>query len=399
MTTRPSGQLGEELRQLLRRIEEIPAGDAPAEAGSAEAERIRWSSPPAEVSSGSRALAPALRSAFTRRGMRAGPLSVGAVGVVAALATWWSFLLERPNAMNVAATTDRAAPGLLAVQGARRDAAPDGFDIRTEEAVLPVRDTEATKPPAKNSTAVPRTPAPKPSLTVPAISTTPGHRVRFSIQVEPSSMLANGFQVRVRGLPRGARFSLGRFVAPDNWIIATADLGALELALGDTPAGRFEVATELQAIDGRQLAEAKSLLVVTAPASKPGTAAVISQNVAPATSPGAAPQVSQNAAPPISPGDTERLNEENQDRFLAQGLRLLGAGNVASARLLFERAADAGSARAALLLGDTYDDVRLAQLGVQGVLPDRDKANYWYGRADELGAAEAKERISEINSR
>ena len=50
-------------------------------------------------------------------------------------------------------------------------------------------------------------------------------------------------------------------------------------------------------------------------------------------------------------------------------------------------------------MGDTYDVVRLAQLGAQGVLPDRDKANYWYERADELGAVEAKERLTEINGR
>jgi TPR repeat protein len=102
-----------------------------------------------------------------------------------------------------------------------------------------------------------------------------------------------------------------------------------------------------------------------------------------------------NAAALAAPADADNSHE----KFLAQGLRLLLTGNVNSARLLFERSAEGGNARAALLLGDSYDDVRLAQLGVEGVLPDRDKASYWYERADELGAPEAKERISEINAR
>jgi hypothetical protein len=137
----------------------------------------------------------------------------------------------------------------------------------------------------------------------------------------------------------------------------------------------------------------------SARAPTPNVARTTSPTVAAVPSPTVAPTNSPSVGATITPSDAERLDEQNQEKFLAQGLRLLVTGNVNSARLLFQRAADAGNARAALLLGDSYDDVRLAQLGVQGVLPDRDKANYWYGRADELGAAEAKERLSEINSR
>ena len=98
-------------------------------------------------------------------------------------------------------------------------------------------------------------------------------------------------------------------------------------------------------------------------------------------------------------GDADKLDEQTQDKFLIQGMRFLVIGNINSARLLFERAADAGNARAALLMGDTFDDVRLNQLGVLGVVPDRARSVYWYERADELGAPEAKERLSELNLR
>jgi TPR repeat protein len=125
----------------------------------------------------------------------------------------------------------------------------------------------------------------------------------------------------------------------------------------------------------------------------------------------AAPRAAPSLREPVSPAavatpedsralsDSERVDEVNQDKLLIQGLRLLVLGNINSARLLFERAAQAGNARAALILGDTFDEARLVQLGVIGVLPDRDKAAHWYERADELGAPEAKERLSELNAR
>jgi TPR repeat protein len=106
-----------------------------------------------------------------------------------------------------------------------------------------------------------------------------------------------------------------------------------------------------------------------------------------------------SSAHPPARGDGERRDDANRDRLLIKGLRSLVLGNVSSARLLLRRAAEAGDARAALVLGDTFDDVRLVQLGVLGVQPDRAKAVYWYERADALGAPEAKGRLSDLNAR
>lgn len=74
-------------------------------------------------------------------------------------------------------------------------------------------------------------------------------------------------------------------------------------------------------------------------------------------------------------------------------------GDVASARLFYERAADAGDARAALLLGGTYDPAFLEQLGAQGMRGDAAQAAAWYRRARELGDAEAAERLKAMGSR
>ena len=75
--------------------------------------------------------------------------------------------------------------------------------------------------------------------------------------------------------------------------------------------------------------------------------------------------------------------------LLKRGDALLARGDISSARLFYERAADAGEGRAALRLGNTFDPAFLdfAHLRVRG---DPAMAGSWYGRARELGAAEAE---------
>ena len=84
--------------------------------------------------------------------------------------------------------------------------------------------------------------------------------------------------------------------------------------------------------------------------------------------------------------------------LLERGDRLFGVGDIASARLFYERAADAGDAQAALRLGGTYDPAFLqrAQLRLPG---DPKLAVFWYRRAQELGAGEAQLLLSGMQTR
>jgi hypothetical protein len=213
--------------------------------------------------------------------------------------------------------------------------------------------------------------------------------------------------------------------------MSAAEAANTEIALGQTAQGRFELKIELHDKDGHQLAEARSPLVVAAPVTalveperapaapsaaepprpsptaprktelpaKDGNAVADAKSPLVIAAPTAGLAPTTGLAPTAGLVETERLDEQSQDQFLIQGLRLLATGNISSARLLFQRAADAGNGRAALLLGDTFDDFRLQQLGALGIVPDRQQAIYWYERADEMGAPEAKERLSEMNSR
>jgi TPR repeat protein len=120
----------------------------------------------------------------------------------------------------------------------------------------------------------------------------------------------------------------------------------------------------------------------------PGAAPIPMSTSPDATSPDATAPASGISGPP-----TAELNElvEHGDAFLS-------TGDVASARLFYERAADAGDGRAALRLGATFDPVFLGRLNSK-VQADAAVARSWYSRALDLGAVEAKRQLNSLEVR
>jgi TPR repeat protein len=82
--------------------------------------------------------------------------------------------------------------------------------------------------------------------------------------------------------------------------------------------------------------------------------------------------------------------------LIKRGQDLLAAGDVQSARLLLMRGAEARDARAALLLGTTYDPARLRQMGADGPLADVAQARLWYQRAKEWGEPDAQRQLDAL---
>ncbi len=81
-----------------------------------------------------------------------------------------------------------------------------------------------------------------------------------------------------------------------------------------------------------------------------------------------------------------------------RGDELMGMGDVASARLFYERAADAGDAHAALLAGHTFNPAILARFGVKGMQGDAAEAEKWYRRAAELGEKSAPAELADLEA-
>ena len=89
----------------------------------------------------------------------------------------------------------------------------------------------------------------------------------------------------------------------------------------------------------------------------------------------------------------EPFGSVNTDRLVARAESLVRQGDISAARLLLEPAVDAGSARAAFLLAQTYDPGVLASRRVRGISGDDAKARSLYTRAYQGGILQARERV------
>lgn len=100
----------------------------------------------------------------------------------------------------------------------------------------------------------------------------------------------------------------------------------------------------------------------------------------------------------VSPPPPRRLDAEDLAALLRRAKGLLAIGDIASARLLLERAADAQEADAALLLARTYDPAVLGTSDARSVTPDPARAQLWYRKAAELGSSDAQARVAQLQN-
>jgi TPR repeat protein len=90
------------------------------------------------------------------------------------------------------------------------------------------------------------------------------------------------------------------------------------------------------------------------------------------------------------------MDKEELANLLKRGRYLLSIGDIAPARLLLERAADALDASAAFDLAGTYDPAVLTRSHLSGIVPDLAMARMWYEKALSLGHSEAQQRLAQL---
>ena len=136
----------------------------------------------------------------------------------------------------------------------------------------------------------------------------------------------------------------------------------------------------------------------------------VSPSLAP--EPGDRQEVTVSSSPPVLAGERDlekadreqpvaslsafaqrQLDPEEVTVLLKRGKDLIANGDIAAARLILKRAADANNAEAALALAATYDPFVLRELKVYGFMPDAAMARVWYEKATELGSPTAPRRL------
>jgi hypothetical protein len=189
-----------------------------------------------------------------------------------------------------------------------------------------------------------------------------------------------GASVVVDGLATGSTLTTGRATGANSWRIPAAELRNAVVRPPRGFAGPMDVAVELRLPDDTPV-DRKSLRLEWAAAQSPASTA---------------------AQPPASPAKSfpiRQLEREEIADLMRRGEAFVATGDLASARLVLQRAAEGGDARAALTLAGTYDPIVLEKLGIQGFASDIAAARTWYERAKEFGSAEAPRRLEMLASR
>ena len=174
--------------------------------------------------------------------------------------------------------------------------------------------------------------------------------------------------VVIGGLASGSALSAGRQEGPNTWRLAVEELAGTAITPPRGFVGTMALTLELHLADDT-LADRKGLQLEWS-----GKSAL-----APAAS-----QPRQHDADEIA-------------LMIKSGTELMANGDISAARLMYQRAAEAGDAMAALALAETYDPLVLRRVNPKGgITPDVVLAHTWYEKAKELGSAVAPERLERL---
>ncbi len=181
-----------------------------------------------------------------------------------------------------------------------------------------------------------------------------------------SPVNGDGSYLIVSGLTRGTRLSSGTELMFDTWRVALANLDDLTITVPESFARRIPVAVELRSQDGTTLDRFEMALEIPK---------------------------AHSIAFAADAADRAQLPAEVR-RFVDTGEVEIANGNLAAARLYFERAANQGSGRAAMLLAASFDPANAKVFKVNSAAPSNtDKAREWYERAGQMGVADATEQL------
>jgi TPR repeat protein len=104
------------------------------------------------------------------------------------------------------------------------------------------------------------------------------------------------------------------------------------------------------------------------------------------------------APPPPPAPHIEKIDPATLAGMMSRAKSLMAIGDITSARLLLQRAAEAQDADAAFMLGQTYDPAVLGSQDIRSITPDPAIARNWYQKAAQLGSADAQQRLAQMQN-
>ncbi|HSK41951.1 MAG TPA: hypothetical protein VK943_19455 [Arenibaculum sp.] len=188
--------------------------------------------------------------------------------------------------------------------------------------------------------------------------------------------------ILISGLPDGIVPSHGVDGGDGTWRVDGDEISSLEIRAEPDYAGPGRIDIDVIAVadygEGRQTTAGETVSVGIR------SAVATAERVPPTPSPATA------AATRPDPSDTLEIR---------RGDELFAQGDLAGARLFYERATAEGSVEGALAMGRTHDPLVFERMRVRGLVPDPDQAIAWYRRAAGYGSKDAQEALRALTAR
>jgi TPR repeat protein len=235
-------------------------------------------------------------------------------------------------------------------------------------------------------------------------------RLPLGIFVRGPSEIVSAAAIEIIGLPSGWALSAGRPFGHD-WRIPAAQLSGAEILLPRGFSAAIDFAAELRLPDDT-LVERQLVRRQRIDPGHPGEENLVLLRVAErllAAGDMAAARLALRRSAEAGNVRAALLLGEIYDRvridpglagektrvLLGVAERSLAAGDTSAARLALRRAAAGGNARAALLLGETYDGCLIRRLNCSADT-DPATARTWYEVAAEFGSTDARQRLDRL---
>jgi len=293
----------------------------------------------------------------------------------------------------VAASVVLTAAGIVALMSMEKPKASDSGPGTKSSVVWHGQHAAAAQPRLILASVIPSSPS-ESAPAAPSPWTQAAHLARpqliqmkanVPLTLAPLVSLRQARYLLIRGLPNEATLSAGQRNPSGAWLVKEKDMAGLALTMGGTTGGDYPV--EIYALGATSTPQARQRLLLRVEEGPTPTTSF--ETSAPDSLFDMALANARPAGSPVSPDASAQM---------ADAMRLLGDGDIAGARLLFEQLAGQGESEAAYELARTFDPEALTALGAKDVQADRKLAVTWYERASETGNAKAAERLKILAS-
>lgn len=183
---------------------------------------------------------------------------------------------------------------------------------------------------------------------------------------------ADGAQLLISGFESGSLLSVGQPLGHDVWSVPVPQIKTATITPPRGFVGSMDITVRLVLTNGK-LGDQQVLHLEWQP--------------------------SRPALLPVVASISRKISATEVHALLARGNALEATGDLAGARLVFQRAAEAGNARAAFMLAETYDPIVLETLRESGLASNVATARVWYAKAKDLGSDKAPERLERLAHR